>query len=99
MNLAKILGLFAVGGLLLVAAPGQKAEAASPMTPGVASTMQDSAGLATNVQHRRHHRHYHHRHYRRHHHWRPHYWHPRPHHWHRPHYYRHHHHHHRRHWR
>ena len=96
MNLTKILGLLAVGGLLVVAAPGQQAQAASLINPGIAGAVQESTTLATDVQYRRHHHHYrHHRHWRRHHH------HYRPHrHWHRHHYHhRHRHHHHRHHWR
>ena len=70
MNLTKALGLLAVGGLLVVAAPNQSAQAASLINPGIAATVQDgSAGLATEVHYRRH-RHYHpRRHWHRHHNW------------------------------
>lgn len=92
MLVKKILGLLAIGGLLVVAAPTPQAQAASPLTPGVTSAVQQgSAGMVTQVQHRRHHhRHYHPR-PRYHHHHRHHYV-PRvylP----RHHYHRHHHHH------
>jgi hypothetical protein len=64
MLVRKILGLLAVGGLLVVAAPTPQAQAASPLNPGVTTAIQqDSAGLVTDVQYRRH-RHYH-RHHRR----------------------------------
>jgi hypothetical protein len=68
MLIKKILGLLAVGGLLVVAAPTPQAQAASPLTPGVTTAMQQgSAGVVTDVQYRRH-RHYHpRRHYHRHH--------------------------------
>lgn len=93
MFVKKLLGLLAVGGLLVVAAPTPQAQAASPLTPGVTTAVQQgSSGMVTQVQHRRHH---HHRHYhprpRYHHHHRHHYV-PRvyvP----RHHYHRHHHHH------
>ena len=81
MNLTKALGLLAVGGLLVVAAPNQSAQAASLINPGIAATVQDgSAGLAPEVHYRRH-RHYHpRRHWHRHHNWHRHHWHPRRHH-------------------
>jgi hypothetical protein len=90
MHLKKILGFAALGALLVVAAPAQQAQAATPVSPGIAAGAQGDAGkLTTDVQWGHHH---HHRHWRPHHyhhrHWRPH----RPHHWH-------HHHHHHRHWR
>jgi len=88
MNLTKILGFLAVGGLLVVAAPNQSAQAASLINPGIAATVQDgSTTMTTEVQYRRH-RHYHPRR-----HWHRPYVHPR-HHWHPRR-----HHHHRRHWR
>jgi hypothetical protein len=89
MNLKKILGFLAVGGLLVVAAPNQPAQAASLINPGIAATVQDgSTAMTTEVQYRRH-RHYHPRR-----HWhRPyvhprHHWHPRRHHHHRGHHHR-----------
>jgi hypothetical protein len=91
MLLKKILGFAALGALLVVAAPAQQAQAATPVSPGIASAAQGDAGkLTTNVQWG----HHHHRHWRPHHrHWRPHHHHHR--HW-RPH---HHHYGHHRHWR
>ena len=79
MQVKKILGLAAVGALLLVAAPAQHAQAATPLNPGIATTTAQSGGkLTTEVRyHRRHwrhrhwrhrhwhHRHWHHRHHRR----------------------------------
>ncbi|WP_412773857.1 hypothetical protein [Nitrobacter sp.] len=96
MLLKKILGFAALGALLVVAAPAQQAQAATPVSPGIAATAQGDAGkLTTNVQWG----HHHHRHWRphhyHHHHWRPHrHYH---HHW-RP-YHHHRHHGHHRHWR
>lgn len=91
MLIRKLLGLLAVGGLLVVAAPTPQAQAASPLAPGVTTAIQQgAAGIVTDVQYRRHHRHYHPR-PRYHHHHRHHYV-PRvyvP----RHHYHRHHHHH------
>jgi len=72
MKLTKILGFLAVGGLLVVAAPNQPAQAASLINPGVAATVQDSTTMTTDVQYRRHHRHWHPRRHWHRHHWRPH---------------------------
>ena len=69
MLIRKLFGLLAVGGLLVVAAPTPQAQAASPLTPGVTTAIQQgSAGVVTDAQYRRHrhHRHYHHRHHRHH---------------------------------
>jgi hypothetical protein len=89
MFVKKLLGLLAVGGLLVVAAPTPQAQAASPLTPGVTTAIQQgSAGVVTDVQYRRHHRHYHQRrHYHPRHHYVPRVYVPRH------HYHRHHHHH------
>ncbi len=72
MKLTKILGFLAVGGLLVVAAPNQPAQAASLINPGVAAAVQDSTTMTTDVQYRRHHRHWHPRRHWHRHHWRPH---------------------------
>jgi hypothetical protein len=73
MNVTKVLGLAAVGGLLMLAAPTERAQALSLSSPGVAAAVQDgSTQMTTEVRwgrwhHRRHwgyHR-YHHRHWRR----------------------------------
>lgn len=93
MQVTKILGLAAVGALLALAAPAERANALSLSNPGAAAAVQEDTKLATTAVHWRHHRHhYHHRHHFRHHH--------RHHHhrWHRWHH-RHHHHHHRHHHR
>jgi len=69
MDLRKLLGLLAIGGLFVLGAPAQQAQAASPLSPGVAATVQEgSSSMVTDVQYRRHHRHYSpRRSYRRHH--------------------------------
>ena len=93
MHLKKILGFAALGALLVVAAPAQQAQAATPVSPGIAVGTQGDAGrLTTEVQWGHHHHHYH-RHWRPHHH-HHHYWRPHRHHrhWHQ-------HQHHHRHWR
>ncbi|MGX9391454.1 hypothetical protein ACWX0K_02325 [Nitrobacteraceae bacterium UC4446_H13] len=92
MLIRKLLGLLAVGGLLVVAAPTPQAQAASPLTPGVTTAIQQgSAGTITQVQHR-HRRHYHpRRHYHHRHHYVPRVYVPRV-------YHRHHHRHHHRRW-
>jgi tartrate dehydratase beta subunit/fumarate hydratase class I family protein len=74
MNVTKVLGLAAVGGLLMLAAPAERAEALSLASPGAAAAVQnDSKQVTTEVHwrhhhyHRRwhhHHRHGHHRHWR-----------------------------------
>jgi ribonuclease HII len=96
MNFLKLSGLAAIAGLLLIAAPTQRAEAAPVAAAGIASSVQrDVVPNVSEVQYR-HHRHgYHHHHGYRHH--------PRAHrHWHRPHRHYGHHRHirpHHRHWR
>ena len=94
MNLKKILGFFAIGGLLVLAAPAERAQALSLLNPGIAAAVQDEAKLTTEV---RWHRHHGWRHHRWHRHWG---WHHR--HWgwrHRHWGWRHHHRWHHRHWR
>jgi hypothetical protein len=84
MNVKSILGFAAIAGLLMIAAPTERAQALSLSSPVAAAAVQDDAGkLTTEV------RYYHHRHYHYHHH---HYWHR--HHWHRHHWHHHHWHHH-----
>jgi hypothetical protein len=59
MNVTKVLGLTAVGALLVLAAPSERAQAMSLSNPGAAATVQDSAKQAkTEV---RWHRRWHHR--------------------------------------
>ena len=75
MNVKKIMGFLAIGGLLVLAAPGERAQAVSLASPGIAAAVQDDSGkLTTEVRwgHRWHHRrwgwhrhHWHHRHWRR----------------------------------
>src|SRR6185437_2806473 len=60
MLLKKILGFAALGALLVVAAPAHQAQAATPVSPGIAATAQGDAGkLTTNVQWGHHHHHNH----------------------------------------
>jgi hypothetical protein len=85
MNILKLSGLAAVAGLLLIAAPENRAQAAPMASQGLAAAVQrDVIPDVTEAHYRRHwHRHA----QRRHHpHWRRHHWQRR--HWH-----------HRRHWR
>ena len=74
MNVTRVLGLAAVGALLMLAAPAERAQAMSLSSPGAAAAVQDdSRQMTTEVRwHRWHHHHYrHYRHYRHHrHHWR-----------------------------
>jgi hypothetical protein len=76
MNVTRVLGLAAVGALLMLAAPAERAQALSLSSPGAAAAVQDgSKEMTTEVRwhhhhhwgHHRHwgHRHWHHRHWRR----------------------------------
>jgi hypothetical protein len=76
MKVMKVLGLAAVGAVLALAAPAERANAMSLATPGTAATVQDNANqTATQVRwgrgyhrgwHRGHHRGWgHRRHWRR----------------------------------
>jgi hypothetical protein len=71
MNGTKVLGLAAVGAVLLLAAPAEQAQAVSLINPGAAAAVQQDAQATTEVRwHHRWHRHYwrrhwHHRHWRR----------------------------------
>ncbi|HEX2364201.1 MAG TPA: hypothetical protein VHJ00_04140 [Bradyrhizobium sp.] len=76
MNGTKVLGLgvlslAAVGAMLVIAAPAERAQAASLISPGAAATVQQDARQAMTTEvhwhWRRHHhwRHWHHRHHRR----------------------------------
>ena len=73
MNVTRVLGLAAVGALLILAAPAERAQALSLASPGAAAAVQDGTkDITTEVRwrhHWRHHRHwghhrYHHRHWR-----------------------------------
>jgi hypothetical protein len=76
MQFTKVLGLAAVGAVLALAAPAERANALSLSNPGAAAAVQEDARLATTEVHWRHHRHHrwhrwhHHRHHHHHHrHW------------------------------
>ena len=58
MQFTKVLGLAAVGALLALAAPAERANALSLSNPGAAAAVQDDARLATTEVHWRH-RHHH----------------------------------------
>jgi hypothetical protein len=75
VNVKRILGFLAIGGLLILAAPAERAQALSLASPGIAAAVQDDSGkLTTEVRWHRHHgwRRHHgwHRHHWRHRHWR-----------------------------
>jgi hypothetical protein len=70
MQVTKVLGLAAVGALLVLAAPTERAQALSISSPGAAAAvLQDTRPAATEVGWRHHHHHHwhrwHHRHWRR----------------------------------
>jgi hypothetical protein len=69
MNSKRILGFLAVAGLLIIAAPSERAMALSLINPGAVAVQEESGKLTTEVRWHRHygwHRHYwHHRHWRR----------------------------------
>jgi hypothetical protein len=72
MNVKKTLGFLAIGGMLFVAAPTERAQALSLINPGAAAAVQDDSGkLTTEVRWRRHWG------WGRHHGWRRHHWHRR----------------------
>ncbi len=71
MNSKRILGFFAVAGLLIIAAPSEHAVALSLITPGAVAAQEESGKLTTEVYWR----HGWHRHYWHHRHWRRHHWH------------------------
>jgi len=70
MQFTKVLGLAAVGALLALAAPVERANALSLSNPGAAAAVQEDTRAATTEVHWRHHRHHrwHHRHHH-HRHW------------------------------
>ena len=53
MNVKRVLGFAAVGALLVVAAPTERAQALSLINPGVAAAVQDGSQLTTEVRWRR----------------------------------------------
>ncbi len=65
MNMFKVLGLAAVGALLVLAAPAERAQALSLSNPGAAAAVQDGSKQVTTTEvrwrrwhHRRHWRHW-----------------------------------------
>jgi hypothetical protein len=69
MQVTKVLGLAAVGALLAIAAPTERANALSLSNPGAAAAVQEDVRPVTSEvgwrhRHYRHHR-WHHRHWRR----------------------------------
>ena len=82
MDGTKVLGLAAVGAFLVMAVPGEQAQAVSLINPVAAAAVQRDAGQASTTEvrwHWRHHHHHrwHHRHWRHRHHWHRHWWHRR----------------------
>ena len=71
MQFTKVLGLAAVGALLALAAPAERANALSLSNPGAAAAVQEDTRLATTEVHWRHHGYhrYHRWHHYRHRHW------------------------------
>jgi hypothetical protein len=70
MNVTRVLGLAAVGALLILAAPAERAQALALSNPGAAAAVQEgSKQITTEVGwhrgHRWHHRWHHRRHWRR----------------------------------
>ena len=69
MNVTRLLGLAAVGGLLVLVAPAERAQALSLSNPGAATAVQDGSNqTVTEVRWRRWHRGHrwhHRRHWRR----------------------------------
>jgi hypothetical protein len=78
VNVKRILGFLAIGGLLMLAAPAERAQALSLLNPGAAAAVQDDSKLTTEVRWHRHYgwrRHHWRRHYGWHrHHWRHRHW-------------------------
>ena len=72
MNVKRIMGFLAIGGLLVLAAPAERAQALSLASPGIAAAVQDDSGKLTTEVRWRHHG-WHHRHWG----WRRHHWHHR----------------------
>jgi hypothetical protein len=62
MNVTRLVGLVAVGGLLILAAPAERAQAMSLANPGAAAAVQQGSNVET-TEVRWHHR------WHRHHHW------------------------------
>jgi hypothetical protein len=60
MNVTRLLGLAAVGALLILAAPAERAQAMSLANPGAAAAVQDSSKQTTEVGWHHHWHHHHH---------------------------------------
>jgi hypothetical protein len=65
MNVTRILGLAAVGALLTLAAPAERAQALSLANPGAAAAVQESSKQGTTEVRWHRHWHWHHRWHRR----------------------------------
>jgi len=65
MNVTRLLGLAAVGALLILAAPSERAQALSLANPGAAVAVQQDSKATTEVRWH----HHHHHHWRHHRHW------------------------------
>jgi hypothetical protein len=65
MNVTRLLGLAAVGGLLILAAPAERAQALSLVNPGAAEAAQQASKVETTEVHWHHHWHHHHHWHRR----------------------------------
>jgi hypothetical protein len=65
MNVTRLLGLAAVGALLILAAPTERAKALSLANPGAAAAVQQDSKATTEVRWH----HHHHHHWRHHRHW------------------------------
>ena len=65
MNVTRVLGLAAVGALLVLAAPAERAQALSLSNPGAATAVQEGSQTTTEVRWHRWHRWHHRRHWRR----------------------------------
>ena len=74
MKGTKVLGLTAVVAFLLLAAPVERAQAVSLISPGAAATVEDNAKVTTEAHWHYHHRHWHHRHYWHRRHWHHRHW-------------------------
>jgi hypothetical protein len=73
ITIKKTIGFAAVAGLLVLAAPVERASAMSLATPGIAVAVQGETAPAATEVHWRRGWHRHHR-WHRHHHWRRHHW-------------------------
>lgn len=84
----KLLTALAIGGLILIATPTQRADATNLINPGISTSIAAQAAQSGVTEVRWHWHHHHHwgRHHWRHHHWRHHHW-RRWHHHHRHYYY------------